>query len=168
MHRFSLIFSVLMVTTVSLSSVAAHEVKATTADAKTMTDAQRIEHAMKSLFDKPDAPLKVVPVTIDGNYAVAGWVQSGRGGRALLKKEKNAWIIQVCGGDGLTQAAQLAMTGMTADVAQRLAVKVAAEEKKLPVDVLKKLAMFEGVVKVDHAQHGAHASQHPPHHGHAK
>lgn len=76
-------------------------------------------------------------LTIDGAYAVAGWIQSGRGGRALLKKEKHVWVIQVCGGDGLTQASQLAMAGMTQDASKRMAEKVAHAEKKLLPDVLK-------------------------------
>jgi hypothetical protein len=40
-----------------------------------MTDAQSIEHVMKALFEKPDAPLKVSPISIEGDYAVAGWIQ---------------------------------------------------------------------------------------------
>lgn len=168
MMKQGIIFSILIAFALSFGSAHAQDAKATTSDARVMTDAQRIEHAMKSLFDKPDAPLKVMPVTIDGYYAVAGWIQSERGGRALLKKENSAWKIQVCGGDGLTQASQLGMTGMSSEAAQRLAAKVAAAEKKLPVDVLKKLAMFEGVVKVDHAPHGAHAPHPAAHHGHGK
>lgn len=30
-----------------------------------MTDEQSIEHAMKALFDKPGAPLKVAPVSVE-------------------------------------------------------------------------------------------------------
>ena len=120
---------------------------------------------MKKLFDKPDAPLAVAPVSIDGDYAVAGWIQSGKGGRALLKKEKGQWSIYVCGGDGLKQASALVQTGMSTVAADRLAKKVQSAESKLSVDQLKKLSMFEGVVKVDQGQHGAHDSHasHPKH-----
>lgn len=44
----------------------------------------QITMVMKQLFEKPDAPLSVVPISVDGDYAVAGWIQGGRGGRAFL------------------------------------------------------------------------------------
>lgn len=127
-----------------------------------MTDAQAIEHNMKKLFDKPDAPLAVAPITIEGDYAMAGWIQSGKGGRALLKKEKGQWSIQVCGGDGLKKASALSQTGMSSATAERLVAKVQTAEARLSADQLKKLSMFDGIVKVDPAAHGAHAA-HPKH-----
>lgn len=125
-----------------------------------MPDAQAIVHSMKKLFDKPDAPLVVAPVSIDGDYAVAGWIQNGRGGRALLKKENGKWSIQVCGGDGLKQASALTMTGMDRSQADKLARKVAAAEKNLSADQLKKFAMFEGVMRVDGSAHAPHGTGH--------
>jgi hypothetical protein len=146
------------------SAAMAHDHPAGTAS-HAMPDPQAIEHSMKKLFDKPDAPLAVAPVSIEGDYAVAGWVQSGKGGRALLKKEKGQWSIHVCGGDGLKQASALVHTGMSSTTADRLAKKVQLAEAKLSADQLKKLSMFEGVVKVDQGQHGAHDSHasHPKH-----
>ena len=90
----------------------AHESHSKSTQPVKMTDEQSIEHAMKALFDKPGAPLKVAPVSVEGAYAVAGWIQNDRGGRALLKKANGKWSIQLCGGDGLKQAATLTMTGM--------------------------------------------------------
>ena len=49
------------------SATFAHELHAPAA-AHAMTDAQAIEHNMKKLFDKPDAPLAVAPVIIEGDY----------------------------------------------------------------------------------------------------
>ena len=72
------------VTVLISSAVMAHDHQTASA-AHAMSDAQAIEHSMKKLFDKPDAPLSVAPVSIEGDYAVAGWIQSGKGGRALLK-----------------------------------------------------------------------------------
>ena len=95
-----------LITALFTSAAFAHEPHAPAA-AHAMTDAQAIEHNMKKLFDKPDAPLAVAPVTIEGDYAIAGWIQSGKGGRALLKKEKGQWSIQVCGGDGLKKSSAL-------------------------------------------------------------
>jgi len=158
-------FNQLILVAALLSGAAlAHEMHAS-ASAHTMPDAQAIEHSMKKLFDKPDAPLAVAPVSIEGDYAVAGWIQSGKGGRALLKKEKGQWSIYVCGGDGLKHASALVQTGMSITTADRLAKKVQLAEAKLSADQLKKLSMFEGVVKVDQGQHGAHDSHasHPKH-----
>ena len=145
------------------SQVLAHDSSVNKSQVSTMTDAQAIEHSMKKLFDKPEAPLSVAPISIEGDYAVAGWIQSGKGGRALLKKEKGKWSIQVCGGDGLKNSSALVQTGMSSTNAERLAKKVQMSEAKLNADQLKKLSMFEGVVKVDGASHGAHSTSQDHH-----
>ena len=133
-----------------------------TAAQHAMTDEQSIEGVMKKLFDKPTAPLKVAFISIDGDYALAGWIQDQRGGRALLKKVKSQWSIEVCGGDGLKQAATLAMTGMPPAAANRLAAKLTAAEKKLPAEQVKKFALFEGMVKVDGGADEANSAHHHP------
>ena len=154
----------ILITALFTSATFAHEPHAPAA-AHAMTDAQAIEHNMKKLFDKPDAPLAVAPVTIEGDYAMAGWIQSGKGGRALLKKEKGQWSIQVCGGDGLKKASALSQTGMPIATAERLVAKVQTAEAKLSADQLQKLSMFDGIVKVEPAAHGAHGAHaaHPKH-----
>jgi hypothetical protein len=119
------------------------------------TSAQAIEHVMKAQFDKPEAPLTVVPVTVEGDYAIAGWIQKDRGGRALLKAEGGKWTIRVCAGDGLLRVSTLEMAGVSGPIAKRLAEKVAAAEKRLPVDQVKKFSLFEGVLKIEAgSQHG--------------
>lgn len=138
----------------------AHEGTANKTQPVKMTDAQSIEHAMKALFDKPGAPLKVAPVSVEGAYAVAGWIQNDRGGRALLKKESGKWSIQVCGGDGLKQVETLTMTGMDRTAANKLSQKVLAAEKQMSSDQVKKFAMFEGLVKVDGGAHEPHSTGH--------
>ena len=124
-------------------------------------DAGQIRHAMMAVFDKPTDRLSVDPIVVKGDFAVAGWIQSGRGGRAVLAKEKGKWVIYVCGGDGIKSAEALAQTGMPAATAQVLAKDLAAVEAKLSPDMLKKFAMFDGIVKVD-AGHGAHAGHAAP------
>lgn len=126
------------------------------------TAAPSVEQVMKAQFDKPDAPLTVVPVSIEGDFAIAGWVQKDRGGRALLKTEGGQWRIQVCAGDGLLQVSALEMAGVNRTVAKRLIEKVLAAEKRLPADQVKKLSLFEGMLKIDaNTQHGhVHGSGH--------
>jgi hypothetical protein len=55
------------------------------------------------------------------------------------------------------------MTGMDQASASRLAQKIAAAEKQMPSDQVKKFALFEGVVKVD----GGAQDPHTVKHGHA-
>lgn len=127
-------------------------------------EVQGIVHVMKRQFDKPQSPLKVAPVVVEGDWALAGWLQDVRGGRALLQKRHGHWVIVVCGGDGLRQADALVHTGMTADMATVLAKKLNVAESRLPSDTLKKFASFEGMLRVDgdaghgapHGAHGAH------------
>jgi hypothetical protein len=130
---------------------------------KATTDAHQITHVMKAQFDKPDAPLKVHPVVVEGQFAVAGWTQGPKGGRALLQKEHGQWRISVCGGDGLLQAKVLALSGMGESAAQSLAAKVQAAESKLSKAQRQQLALFQGEIQIDKntaygqaAQHGQH------------
>jgi hypothetical protein len=59
-------------------------------------------------FDKPEAPLIVEPIVVQGDLAVAGWAQGEMGGRALLRRKGTAWQLALCSGDALKQAAALA------------------------------------------------------------
>lgn len=127
----------------------------------------QITMVMKKLFEKPDAPLTVVPISVVGDYAVAGWIQGDRGGRAFLQKDNNQWSISVCGGSGLTQAREMQTIGMKSDAAARLAAAVVAAESKLGADKRKLFDGFKGMVKVDPAGHDEHSMQ-GQHAGHAE
>jgi hypothetical protein len=124
------------------------------------TDQEQIEHAMMATFDKPNNPLKLAPVVVQGDYAVAGWIQGDKGGRALLQKTHDHWQISVCGGDGLTQAKVLETTGMPAATAKALADAVVVAESKLSPHQRHLFGSFEGMMKVevDQAIHGEHSA----------
>lgn len=115
----------------------------------------RVRHVMMATFHKPTDPLKVDPVVIRGDHAVAGWIQGERGGRALLLREKGNWIITVCGGDGLKQSETLVQAGVPLARAKELAQGLAAAESRLDPQVVRKFSLFDGIVKVQ-AGHGAH------------
>jgi periplasmic copper chaperone A len=132
------------------------------------TSTQAIEHVMKAQFDKPEAPLTVVPITVEGDYAIAGWIQKDRGGRALLKAEGGKWTIRVCAGDGLLQVPTLEMAGVSGSTAKRLVEKVAAAERRLPVDHVKKFSLFEGLLKIEAGSHHGHGHTHGSEHRHQK
>ena len=162
----SVLFTALLISAVLAASVAQATPANGYAAHAQATDSHAIEHAMKKLFDKPEAPLKVAPVSVEGEFAVAGWLQDKRGGRALLQKRQGQWVITVCAGDGLKQVDTLVQTGMSPETAKRLAAKVAAQEARLSADVLKRFASFEGMLRVDgdaaHG-HGHGAAEHKQH-----
>lgn len=119
-----------------------------------------IRHLMMSTFDKPESPLTVDPVTVEGDIAVAGWAQGDMGGRALLRRKGHAWMLVLCSGDALREAASLQQFGLTAEQATTMAAAIAEAEAKLDPALLELFSRFDGVVMMD--DHGAH----PPVHGH--
>lgn len=125
------------------------------------TDVQQITDAMKRQFDRPEAPLGVAPVVVLGDAAVAGWSQQGKGGRALLRKDKAGWSIHVCAGKGLTQADVLEMSGLPKPQAVEMARAVATAEAGLTAAQRALFDSFEGVLKV--GGEGAAAHGHGPH-----
>ncbi|MFZ4703330.1 MAG: copper uptake system-associated protein [Candidatus Methylumidiphilus sp.] len=134
---------------------------ASTRHAKTQSaDVHAIQLAMKKLFDKPGAPLTVHPVSVEGDYALAGWVQDQKGGRALLRKESKGWAIVVCGGDQLNQAAAFKLAGLSDTAALQLEGKVQLAESRLTAEQRKKLSLFEGTVQVENPSTGHHGTLH--------
>jgi hypothetical protein len=115
-----------------------------------------------STFDRPDARLTVAPVVVAGGYAVAGWVQGERGGRALLRSEHGKWRLVACAGDAFKEVAVLEQAGIPAPTARTLAQSLVSAEAKLPAAHVQKLSLFEGVVQMDAT--GAHPP--PAQHGH--
>jgi periplasmic copper chaperone A len=127
--------------------------------------AEHITHVMKAQFDTPDNPLTVEPVTVGGDFAVAGWRQGDKGGRALLRMVDGNWSIHLCSGDGLKDAAVLHQAGIPEDIAKDIAARVAEAEAKLDPAILKQFASFEGTVVIDEAGghgHGAHGNHKNP------
>ncbi|MDR6820977.1 copper(I)-binding protein [Neorhizobium sp. 2083] len=123
---------------------------------------QAIPVKLKAMFETAGKPLTVEPVVVKGDWAIAGWAQDGRGGRALLKKKDASWSIHLCSGDGLKQAQALRMMGLSENDAAAIAAKLAEAEKGMAPEKLALFASFEGTVMVegDEAnaghQHGGH------------
>lgn len=130
------------------------------AQSASASDEGRIVHAMKAQFDKPESPLEVGPVSVLGDFAVAGWTQGGRGGRTLLHRADGGWQIHVCGGDGLTRASSLEMAGMSAADARSLAARVVRAERLVPAARVKLFSLFKGTVHVNGAEHHVHEPMH--------
>lgn len=154
--RGALVMMVSVSTTLSLAETktanitpAAAVIKESTASAEALA----IEKVLKHEFEKPDAPLRVEPISVVGDYAVVGWSQSNRGGRALLKRQDGSWKVSVCGGDGLKSAETLEKSGIDKATAQQLAHKIHEAESRYPESYLKQLSMFGGEMKAESAHH---------------
>jgi hypothetical protein len=120
-------------------------------------DTVAIRSILKAAFDKPDAPLVVEPVTVGVTYAVAGWRQGARGGRALLRQHDSHWTVVLCSGDPLRHEAGLVEAGVPAEEARSLADGIASAEAKLDDESRRLLSTFEGTVDMT-------AHPHSPHH----
>lgn len=121
-------------------------------------DAGAIRHAMMATFDRPETPLTVEPVTVQGGLAIAGWAQ---GGRALLRKEDGAWQLSLCAGDALKEPVSLAQLGLTPEEAQALAAAVTAAEAEADPALVAKFSLFEGIVTM--GEDGSHPPAHDQH-----
>ncbi len=123
--------------------------------------AHHIIHVMKAQFDTPENPLTVDPVSIEGDFAVAGWSQGSKGGRALLKLVDGQWTIHLCAGAGLKQAQLLHEAGMDMASAEKLAALVATDEAQMDAKQVALFDSFEGTVMIGaegHAGHGTHGT----------
>lgn len=116
-----------------------------------------IKGLMRKTWERPNAPLSIDPVVVVDDYAIAGWIQDGRGGRALLRKKHGVWDVVLCSGDQLRLPDTVTATGASSELASRLVANLLAAEQRLSPDQLAKFASFEGIVQMDATT---------PHHGH--
>lgn len=123
-----------------------------------------VRHVLMQMFDKPEQPLAVDPVTVEGDIAVAGWAQGGMGGRALLRRKGADWQLILCSGDALKQAKSLQQFGLTAEQAEAMAKAVVTAEARLDTSVVQKFSRFDGVVMMQtdgsHPPAGGHGEDH--------
>jgi copper(I)-binding protein len=131
------------------------------------TDAEQIEALLMAQFDSPEAPLTVFPITIQGQIAVAGWSQDGKGGRAFLRKDDLGWFVELCAGESLVQPATFVSMGLTPTEAESLAAAVNGAERSAGADLIGQLNSFEGTVLIGRSAtegHG-HGASHGTAHG---
>lgn len=131
-------------------------------------DRLREQAAIRGLIDKtwsrPDAKVVIDPVVVDGDYAIAGWTQGERGGRALLKQHNGEWAVVLCSGDGLKLARLLIEAGVPEARATRLAADLATAEAATDAGRVELFSTFEGVMRMS-GEHGSphHAPEHQSH-----
>lgn len=93
---------------------------------------QGVRVFMAGVFDRPESRLSVPSVAVLGDYAVAGWIQGGHGGRTLLKRTADGWDFVVCGGEELRTTAGLREAGLPVALLEPMADAVRASEASLP------------------------------------
>jgi len=116
-------------------------------------DEVAVEFTLKQQWDKPDHPLQVSPIVVVDQYAIAGWVQGERGGRALLRRSHHGWEVFMCGGDDLTKPHVLGQSGLDSVSADTLTQHLKQAEQSLTPETRKQFSIFGGVmpVNVDHS-----------------
>jgi hypothetical protein len=119
-----------------------------------------IVHLMKATFDKPESPLTVAPVSVEADYAVAGWAQGGMGGRALLRRKEGEWKLVLCSGSSLRSADALRHIGLPDAVADTLAGEVVAAEAGVDQKQVALFDRFDGTVVMDEEGNHPHDEHH--------
>jgi hypothetical protein len=120
-----------------------------------LMEARNVEQTLRHIFERPNSPLTVKPISIEGDFAVAGWMQNGTGGRTLLKRQHGEWQIALCGDAGLVEPANLEKMGLSHSAAAGLAEKIKAAESCLTDQERIQISKFHGVMQI------SEGSEHP-------
>ncbi|MEN0036759.1 MAG: copper uptake system-associated protein [Cellvibrio sp.] len=124
-------------------------------------DKQSIRHVINSTYDTPQHKVLIDPIVIQGNHAVASWIQQDKGGRVVLYRSvEGAWDIVLCSGKAVTETDFLVKTGISKAEADLLATELASAETKLGSEKIALFDSFKGVVR------GTHQADHGKDHGH--
>ena len=107
-----------------------------------------IAAVVKQRLEKPGVELMVDPIAADGAFAVAGWTQGEKGGRALLQKGGKGWLLVLCGGESLRSMQGLTRLGVPQHQAMEITKELAREEKRVSAERLAKMASFTGEVRM--------------------
>jgi cytochrome c-type biogenesis protein CcmH/NrfF len=103
---------------------------------------QQIRASISATYDKAGSKVRTDPIAVDGDFAVADWVQGDNGGRALLQKSKGKWEITSCGGDSFKDANTLVSAGIPRATAERLVHQLGQAEKALSAEQVKRFGLF--------------------------
>jgi uncharacterized protein YcnI len=130
-------------------------------------DLNDITHVLKAEFDTPETPLTVAPVVVSGEWAIAGWSQDGRGGRALMKKDTDGWYVHMCGGEPFKHAKTLSQIGLSREAAISIAADLAKAEQKLGAETIALYDSFGEAIEIGKTGHGGH-KDHNRHSNHSQ
>ncbi|HUZ32358.1 MAG TPA: copper uptake system-associated protein [Xanthobacteraceae bacterium] len=144
------------------ASLIAAIVLAASASAMAQTgDQAAITRLLHGTFDRQGMQLTIDPIVVSGNYAVAGWTQVEIGGRALLRKKQQSWMLILCAGDEIKSANALTKAGVPDQDASALAGDLATAEAKLPQQHVAMFSRFAGIMMMDGSGAGVQHDGHP-------
>lgn len=102
--------------------------------------------ALLSSWNRLYVPLRVDPVVIAGEHAIATWVQGRYAGRVLLDRRQGAWRMVLCSDDALKAPAFLQEAGVDPVAARQLVADLHQADQSLPARTRAALSRFRGVV----------------------
>jgi hypothetical protein len=108
-----------------------------------------IRDVLKRTWERANWPLSVEPVVVDGDAALASWVQGHHGGRVLLRLEKGVWVPKLCGGDQLKTVATLVKAGVTESNADRLVLGLSKAEVSLSAEARRAISSYRGLLNMN-------------------
>ncbi len=112
-------------------------------------DRGRIREATEAHFGSPLVPIKVGPIVVSGDHAIADWTQGDFGGRALFERGSYGWMLLLCSGDSIRRADNLKRAGVPDFNAGWIADQLGRAEAKLPPERLARMKRFVGTA-ADH------------------
>lgn len=112
-------------------------------------DQMQIRAYMKSTFETPEKPIRIEPVVISGDYALASWAQDKSGGRALLRRVEQKWKVVFCSGDAMKNPESLKAASVPAADAEKLTHDLAVAESSLEPGQRALFSLFQGTVEMD-------------------
>ncbi len=115
-------------------------------------DEGRIRDATEAHFGSRLVPIDIGPVVISGDHAIADWTQGAFGGRALFERVDHGWMLLLCSGDSIRQAANLERAGVPQFNASWIANRLAEAEAALPPQRLARMKRFVGTA-ADHQRY---------------
>jgi hypothetical protein len=123
-------------------------------------DQDAVVHVLKHAFEQPQSPLRVRPVVVSGDHAIASWIQDQRGGRALLQRKHGTWRVVLCSGEALRHPDILVQAGLTPADAKRLSDRLSQAEAGMPKATRRLFDSFEGTVMIEDGHGHGHGAGH--------
>lgn len=113
-------------------------------------DVARIDGLLRATFETSENNLSLAPLIVVGNHAMVGWVQDGRGGRAMLtRNDHGIWALNLCGGDGIKGKAAYEALGLSPKDAAEMSAQQEREEAKLSSHNLHLMDSFGDTIHFD-------------------
>ena len=116
----------------------------------------QIKKLIADTYDRPDLKVETAPITIDGQYALADWIQGTNGGRVLLQMEQGEWQIVACGGAGFKDVHVLMSAGVALENARQLVNRLNQAEQSLSAEHIRQVNLFDmsnGAISLHHDVH---------------